>query len=93
MHVSYSIPGKRKPCMQVKFPWSWEELVNPTTHARGFSTSRRKCAFLDGSWVGCLGDLYNFWVEQLIATQICANYGLRNLVGEFCTNPTGSVDR
>jgi len=66
--------------MQVCFAQSQREPVNSVAHARDYLTAGEKCAFLAGSWDECPGDLRNFWVEQLIAAQICANPGLNNLL-------------
>jgi len=70
--------------MQVKFPQVWVELVNPTTHARGFSTAVIKCTFLDGSWVGCPGDLCNSWAEKLTVAQDCTIPGLSSPTRKNC---------
>lgn len=70
--------------MQVKFSWSWVELVKPTAHARACSTAGRKCAFLEGSWADCPGDLRNLWAEQLIVAQDCTILGLSSPAGRNC---------
>ena len=67
--------------MQVYFSQSQREPVNSAAHARGYSTGGRKGAFLAGS----PRYLRNIWVEQLIATQICAISGLSSAAGENYT--------
>jgi len=69
--------------MQVKFPLSRVELVKASAYARGYSTAGRKCAFLDGIWVGFLGDLRNFWAEQLTTAQYYIIPGLSTLLGRI----------
>ena len=45
-----------------------------------------------GSWAGFLGDLHNFWVEQLTAAQICENPGLNNpLMGNIAQIRLGEL--
>ena len=78
--------------MQVFFARFRREPVNSAAHARSCSTASRKCAFLAGSWAGCLGDLCNFWVEQLTDARVCANSGLNSPAGENCAIPAGSFD-
>ena len=82
--LPFAILGKSKPCMQVKLSWSRVELVKESTYARGYLIARRKYAFLDGISVDFLGDLCNFWAEQLTITQDYVIPGLSSPVGKNC---------
>ena len=44
----------------------------------------RKYAFLAGRWADCLGDLCNFWAEQLTAAQDSAIPRLSSPAGKNC---------
>ena len=84
---------EEKPMHANWFSQSQRETINSVAHERDCSTIGEKCAFLAWSQAGCVGDLRNFWAEQLTATHICTNSGLSNLVGEICANPSGRIGR
>lgn len=64
-----------------QFFYVLEGTINSATHATICLARRTKCAFMGGSWVGCLEGLHILWVEQLTTTQNCTISRLSSPLG------------